>query len=165
MLTGKHCNIILPDNLIFLKGRQWWLEVKTKSRPTKHKMPPRRFEHGLPKRQRDDYWALQEITNIPVLLTILELESKSILIGTLTSLERGKRVGYMEGELHIYFNRADFKCYPINISLPDPIQPLAPRTIEQGKAPIIKPSEFNLCDTSEPTGKRKPYFQETMFTD
>lgn len=157
MLTGQRLKVILPDNLTWREGQPGWVEVKTKSHATEHKNPPHRWEHGLPLRHWNAYLQVQELTRIPVSLAILELDTKLLLIGTLTSLERGKRVFPMEGEPHIFVNRLDRKnrtdfeqWYSIDLSLPEPIQPVAPRTQEQPPAPIaaqlplLSKQEFNI---------------------
>lgn len=153
MLTGQRLKVILPDNLTWREGQPGWVEVKTKSCATEHKNPPHRWEHGLSLRHWNAYLKVQELTNIPVSLAILELDTKPLLIGTLSSLERGKRVYLMEGELHVFVNRldrknrSDFEQWysmesggpgPLNdLSLPDPIQPVAPRTQKQPSAPKV----------------------------
>lgn len=159
MLTGERIKAILPNNLTWKEGKPGWVEVKTKSFATEHKKPPHRWEHGLPLRQWNAYLKVQELTNIPVSLAIVELKSKLLLIGTLASLERGKRVSYMEGEPHVFLNRVDSKnrsdfeqWYSIDLSLPEPIQPTAPRTQRQQSAPttaqprlpFLSKKEFNI---------------------
>jgi len=144
MLTGEHIKAILPNNLTWKEKQPGWVEVKTKSFATLHEKPPHRWEHGLPLQHWNAYLKVQELTNIPVSLAVLELDTKLLLIGSLDSLEKGKRVFYMEGKPHIFLNRLDNKnrsdfeqWYSINLSLPDPIQPLARRTEEQGSAPTV----------------------------
>ncbi|MBA7529735.1 hypothetical protein ES705_21934 [subsurface metagenome] len=146
MLTGQHIKAILPNNLTWKEGQPGWVEVKTKSDATEHLEPPHRWEHGLPLRQWNAYLKVQEVTKIPVSLAILELKNKLLLIGTLTSLDRGKRIFLMEGKPHVFLNRLDLRkghknrsdfeqWYPIDLSLPAPIQPVAPRTQKQSAAP------------------------------
>lgn len=160
MLTGEHIKAILPNNLTWKEGQPGWVEVKTKSQATEHHNPPHRWEHGLPLRQWNAYFKVQELTNIPVSLAILELDTKLLLIGTLASLERGKREFYMEGEPHIFVNRLDLRkghknrsdfeqWYSIDLSLPEPIQPIASRTQKQETAPKVAQLRLPLLSKKE----------------
>jgi hypothetical protein len=157
MLTGERIKAILPNNLTWKERQAGWVETKTKSFATLHQKPPHRWEHGLPLRHWNAYLKVQELTNIPVSLAILELDTKLLLIGTLASLERGKRLSLMKGEPHIFVNRLDHKnrsdfeqWYSIDLTLPEPIEPVAPRTQEQSPAPIVaqlpllSKQEFNI---------------------
>lgn len=153
MLTGEQIKAILPNNLTWKDGQPGWVEVKTKSCATKHVNPPQRWEHGLPLRHWNAYLKVQELTGIPVSLAILELDTKLLLLGTLNSLEKGKRVYLMKGAPHVFLNRLDSKnrsdfelWYPLgrDYSLPDSIEAIAPRTCAQGKAPIVKQSELKF---------------------
>jgi len=138
MLEGEVSRTILPNNLTWLQKRAGWIEVKTKSHPTKHENPPRRYEHGLPLRHWNAYLNIQEETAIPVSLAILEIESGLLLMQYVDKLAMNKRGFYMDGEPHIYLSRDDFDMIPINLNLPDPIQPLAERTLKQCPAPTYK---------------------------
>ncbi len=151
MLTGAQIKAILPNNLTWKQGQPGWVEVKTKSCATKHVNPPPRWEHGFPLRQWNAYLKVQELTRIPVSLAILELDEKLLLLGTLNSLEKGKRVYPMQGEDHVFLNRLDRKnrsdfeqWFTVDLSLPEPIQPIAERTRKQGKAPIVKQYTFDF---------------------
>lgn len=143
MLTGEKIKAILPNNLTWKEGQPGWIEVKTKSHSTLHDNPPHRWEHGFPLRHWQDYHQIQEITKIPVSIAVLELETAVLLIGFLNTLDLGKRIGQIKGVPHVFFNRLNKKkrsdfghWYSVDLSLPEPIQPIAERTQTQGPAPI-----------------------------
>lgn len=161
MLNGGDIKAILPDNLTWKEGQPGWVEVKTKSDASEHKNPPHRWEHGLPLRHWNAYLKVQEITKIPVSLAVLEVKNKLLLIGTLTSLERGKRISPMKGELHVFVNRLDLRkghkdrsdfeqWHPLDdLTLPEVIPPGAIRTQEQQPAPKIAQPRLLLLSKKE----------------
>jgi len=143
ILEGRR-RIILPNNLTWREGSPGWVEVKTKSHATWHQRPPRRWEHGLPLRHWEAYLAIEQVTRIPVSLAILELESGFILLARIEDLKANKRGFFMDGEPHIFLDRDDFEWFTIDLSLPNPIQPVADRTLFQGEAPKVKQLRLKL---------------------
>lgn len=135
MLTGEQVKAILPNNLTWKTGQPGWVEVKTKSNATLHLKPPKRWEHGMPLRHWDAYQKVQEVTHVPVDIAVLELSTKLILLASLDELDKSRRVFRMDGEMHIFVARDIFVQYPINLSLPEPIPPLAERTKKQHLPP------------------------------
>jgi len=144
VLDGEKLKIILPNNLTWKDKQPGWVEVKTKSFATYHRTPPRRWEHGLPLRHWEAYQRVQEFTNIKVSLAVLELDTKLLLIAILEHLEPNKRIFPMQGELHIFLARDDFdNWFSLDTILPNPLQPIAPRTLAQAKAPMSKQGKLN----------------------
>jgi hypothetical protein len=145
MLLGKLKKIILPDTLTWKEGNAGWVEIKTKSAATFHRCPPRRWEHGIPERHWINYCVIQTETHTPVSLAILQIDQNSLFLGRLDSLKRNIRRFPMMGEVHVFFNLLDTnyvsdfdEWYHLDDKLPDPIQPLAIRTLEQSKMPFEK---------------------------
>jgi len=132
MLLERSYKAILPDNLTWKDSHQQWVEVKTKSCPTRHESWPTRDEHGLPLRHWAAYEFVQQKTQTPVTLALLELSSGTLLTATLDELKATARIYPMQGEYHIFLARDAFQEYPLEkMTLPEVIPPLAPRTIEQ----------------------------------
>ncbi len=132
MLLEKAYKAILPDNLTWKDRHQRWVEVKTKSNPTTHESWPNRKEHGLPLRHWAAYEFIQQQTQTPVTLAILELSARTLLMATIDELKPTERIFPMEGEYHVFLARDAFQEYPLeNMKLPRQIPPLAARTIEQ----------------------------------
>ena len=165
MLRGKEEKIILPDNLTWKNGVAKWVEVKTKSFATLHHNPPHRWEHGISLRLWYHYMAIQEKTQIPVYIALVQLDKKLLLLSKLTSLGRRARIGIdNHGKDMIYFNQldkdnfSDFdEWYKIDEKLPDPIKPLAHRTKTQPDDPLIVQMKLDLLLDSE-KGKLTTYF-------
>lgn len=136
MLLEKAYKAILPDNLTWKDRHQRWIEVKTKSNPTTHESWPNRKEHGLPLRHWAAYEFVQQQTQTPVTLAILELSSRSLLMATLDDLKSTERIYPMDGEFHIFLARDAFHEQSLeNIRLPKAIPPTASRTIAQQQQP------------------------------
>ncbi|GAH42384.1 unnamed protein product [marine sediment metagenome] len=132
MLLERSYKAILPDNLTWKDRHQRWIEVKTKSNPTTHESWPNRKEHGLPLRHWAAYEFVQQQTQTPVTLAILELSSGTLLTATLDELKATARIYPMKGEYHIFLARDAFQEHPLEkMTLPEQIPPRAARTIEQ----------------------------------
>jgi hypothetical protein len=143
VLEGEKLKIILPNNLTWKDKQPGWVEVKTKSYATFHLNPPRRWEHGLPLRHWVAYQEVQKFTNTQVSLAVLELDTKLLLIAPLDHLAQNKRISQIQGEPHIFLARDDFdNWFSINTEIPNPIRPIAPRTLTQIKAPMYKQGQL-----------------------
>lgn len=148
MLEAQNWKLILPNNLVWREGVPRWIEVKTKSRATLHRTPPRRWEHGFPLRHWDAYLAIQEQTGFPMSVAVLELQTQMLLLNTVERLAVNKRPFFMDGEMHIYLARNDFvpqepPAY-LKVAIPEPVAPKAPRSLSQGVPPIFKQFEMDL---------------------
>jgi hypothetical protein len=133
MLEGKQ-RIILPDNLTWHKGTPGWIEVKTKSHCTKHEVNPQRDEHGIKLRHWMAYEMIQMQTQTPVWLAILQIDIKSVGLAPIETLKAHERIYPMQGEQHIFLDWNDFGWHLLTgIVIPEPIEPTAPRTIQQIK--------------------------------
>lgn len=131
MLLGKQ-RIILPDNLTWRRGTPGWIEVKTKSTCTFHEATPQRDEHGIKLHHWIAYEMIQMQTQTPVWLAILQIDIKSVGISLIDNLKLHERIYPMQGEHHIFFDWNDFEWHPLEgITLPEPIEPIASRTIRQ----------------------------------
>ena len=139
LLESRDGKIILPNNLTWKNKEMGWVEVKTKSNATEHIAPPRRWEHGLPKRHWMAYWRIQEQTGIPVTLAVLELSTALLLIARIEVLGWHSRQYPMQGEMHVFLLRNDFERHDIKglgPLLPIGIAPSAVRTRCQNLPPV-----------------------------
>lgn len=83
-LEGKYHQETLTDFVAFVKGKAWWIEVKTKSRI--YKWDGKRV-HGVDKHHFESYGRLQEIVGAPVLLVFVCNESDAVLRATYNLLQ------------------------------------------------------------------------------
>lgn len=79
-------NVILPDlDISKLGAPRMWVDAKTKThffiwRKTQRK------QTGIEERHLDHYWRMQELTEAPVVLCMIDLETGDILANTLAGL-------------------------------------------------------------------------------
>lgn len=138
MLLARDTKIILPDTLSWKDGVSRWVEIKTKSYPTEHETYPKRWEHGLPLRHWIAYDIIQQKTRLDVSIAILELSMGLLLLAPVNKLKAGVRYHPMERELHVFIARNDFHWFEIHYDLPEPIKPVATRTLYQPVPPRNK---------------------------
>jgi hypothetical protein len=158
VLEGLFARAILPDILVSIRGHSWWVDVKTKSDSTKHRITGV-WEHGCQTAHWADYRACQEQTGIPGYLCVYELRpSRRVLLQALDVLANHARFydgpGMPDGKPHVFFPRADFDWYEgphRSIALAVPAQPKAPRTLDQGTPPEAR--QLDLFTPLTPLGR------------
>ena len=119
-LEGKRASFILPDYFIRKGQETRWVEVKSKTRPSRFRNDDV-LNHGIPHRLYKNYVRVQNETEDPVYLAIFEKYkedkvtwSGEILIQSLDVLDKNRREGYHKDEGSTvseemdYFLRSDF---------------------------------------------------------
>jgi len=113
-LFGLRDSFIVPDLDIAKGGLRIWVEVKTKSAATFTRLTGR-LEHGIDKRHCDQYLKIQIITGDPVYLAIVELDTKALLLSSLTELMPSARINIMhqrgQEKQMVYWPRSAFREY------------------------------------------------------
>lgn len=98
-LMFKGGGLVIPDLDLCRDGRRWWLEVKTYHGPAINRR--RKCEvHGIPDRLFASYAAVEVASGTPVYLAVLELDSGTLLVASLSSLSPlsfGCQCGCLEG--------------------------------------------------------------------
>lgn len=82
-LEGKYHQETLTDFVVYLHGRAWWVEVKTKSEIGKWDGID---VHGMDKHHFESYGRLENIVGAPVILVFVCRESDMVLKATYASL-------------------------------------------------------------------------------
>jgi hypothetical protein len=109
--------LVVPDLDTAKDGARKWVEVKTHWHA-----PENRFHgicvHGIKRRHRDDYLAVEKHTGCPVFLAVVEVATAELLVARLAALKtyhclcpgcrprKDSRPGHL-----VYFNRADFTVW------------------------------------------------------
>jgi hypothetical protein len=106
-LRSRHA---LPDLDVAKGGRRKWVEVKTKTRSTLHRIT-QRVEHGLEERLWDDYTKVQSETGNEVYLAIYELSTDTLLMAPIDTLRPLARRSMWGRRKMIYFPRDAFTPY------------------------------------------------------
>jgi hypothetical protein len=84
-LKGKTVDLALPDLLIARAGQLRWVELKLKARPTTDATTGNPV-HGVSARLVREYRQVQEETGVPVILAVLEEDSRTLLLERLDNL-------------------------------------------------------------------------------
>lgn len=134
LFSGIKNKIISLDDLQIKQGISRFVDVKGKSRPTRfQKAKGKPFQHGVPKKNFDDYIKAQKISGIPGFIIVVEAFSRKWLLASLDDLSKNiHHILYMDGELHVFWNRTVFQEFliPKDINVPEPLPPEAERTLQ-----------------------------------
>ena len=92
-LKGKDADFALPYLFLARSGQSRWLEVKLKSKPALDARAGKPV-HGISARLICEYQKVQAETGIPVVLAILEEDSRTLLVERLDELlDKGRYCG------------------------------------------------------------------------
>jgi hypothetical protein len=89
-MEGPSRRFIIPDLDASKGGRRIWVEVKTKTEPTLHRISGI-LEHGIPQRHYEQYRRVEAETGCPVYLVIYEEASDQLLFAKLSELGEPRR--------------------------------------------------------------------------
>lgn len=85
-LEGRYHQETLTDFVVFMNGRAWWIEVKTK---TQKYSWDGNVVHGVDKHHFESYGRLEKIVGAPVHIAFVCKESNAVLKAPYASLKEG----------------------------------------------------------------------------
>ncbi len=99
--------LVIPDLLVWLRGKQFWLEVKSKARADRYNKGGGILETGFSTRLWHQYIEVQRVTGIPVRVVFVHIEEAEVRGANLDFLARnishvydGEKMG--RGGMHFF---------------------------------------------------------------